>query len=591
MSLDQHTLSLLTAKDNLSEARLHAGAAYVLQAEAEAYSLWKIPLNETPARISGDLALGSRLPFSGQLYALDAGVAVLTRDHKIHKLGSGEAWDLPGPSTDLAPLPGDRLAFITEANGEDRLCSLDTQTGKITILYATANRLRHLSWHPLRNEGLALEWSRRELPWHAARLVHLTRDANGVCSRVSLHPPGLEQAACGEATFSPDGRLAAATFLTGSFFQVWLYKFRTRNWVQLSMNEREHSFPLRRSGRRTLVFLDSQRVVSAASHKAFWRLEEYDAYGHLRLHPSKFTHMAGLAADQDELLVLGSGLERPLQLARFQAAAHAWDFLGPRVPATIIAEPLTWASADGATVHGLLYRDRNAKGPLPLILPIHGGPGDAVHATWPSKALAFTERGYAVLYVNFRGSFGYGDSYHQALAGHWGHRELADCVSGVRSLVDSGAVARDKVGLWGGGSASYSVLWGLLLYPEIFHAGVVVFPILDLPHHLETCAEAERLELQWALGPEADLGDRSPLAAISRLKRPLGLFTGSLDRQCRESDRLAVAEALKIHGTPYWQTVYEGEGRTFKSPKVYSDYYSQVAGFFDRFLKFRQLVK
>ena len=139
----------------------------------------------------------------------------------------------------------------------------------------------------------------------------------------------------------------------------------------------------------------------------------------------------------------------------------------------------------------------------------------------------------------------------------------------------------------GGGSASLTVLWALDRYPEIFRAGVAVFPILDLARHLSEIPEADRLELSWALGPPSGWPELSVAHLATHLCRPLALFAGRDDPLSHPDELLRLEEGLKARQVPCWLSLYGGEGRTWRHKETYADYYSRVAGFFDRFLRFR----
>ena len=593
MSLDQKTLDLLTAKDNLLEAQwLDAKTIVYLQATVQRWELWQHS-EEGDQPINQTVSIGSALPYSGQFVLVsDNGLLAMALDHTVHDMREGSSWDLPGPSTDLVEDFQKKMSFIS-FDPETGLDSIYLRTGdRNDKIWSSRTYIRHLQWHPTSARCLFLSWSRDELPWHAAELRVL---GAGSGEAASIFPPGLKDYPCGEACYSPNGEYIAATFLTGDFFQLWLYKIKTENWVQLSFENREHSFPLRRSSRRSIAFLSDRSLVGLSSEKAFWQIFTLDFHGHSKIVPSPMTHLQNLRVNPSthEILTLTSGIQFPEQITRFARKGHAWlsKADGAHVSTKLKSEPIAWATDSGEMVHGILYRDRNAKTPSPLLIPIHGGPSDAVHASWPSKALAFVQQGYVVLYVNYRGSWGYGYNYHQSLAGHWGDREIKDCVSGVRSLKDSEWIDPKRVGLWGGGTASFTVLWALIKHPEVFHAGVAVFPILDLVHHFAACSPAERTELLWALGSDDPKvwAERSPVHSLGKIQRPLALFAGRQDKLVDIAGLEKLADDLKTNKVPCWLSLYETEGRSWRSHETYIDYYSKVAGFFDRFLRFRNV--
>lgn len=586
MSLDPKTLKLLTAKDQYLELNwLDAAHVTYLEANETGFDL----LQDGPSGLEKiATGLGSTLPYAGQLYAVeDRELSYLRRDACLLV---SQTVPLPGPSTDLRLKNGNPY-LISEIDGSDHL--LRFAESQWQDEYQSSDILRHLSLHPSEAKALLLSWPRTELPWLAAELKLLHLDSSHAVE--DLCPPGL-QSPCAEAEFSPSGDYIVASFLTDEFFQLWLYKLKTKNWVQLTFDSAEHSTPLRRSGRRTFTFIRDGLLVYSSFVKGFWRLDTLDYSGRGHKIPFTLTYIQNPRAQPEtgDIAFLGASLEVPLAALRMRHESALFKLQSlekNRLPVEpqFKAERISWSSVNGETIHGILYRDSSRTTPAPLILPIHGGPCDAVHATWPSKALAFVRQGYAVLYVNYRGSFGYGISYLQKLEAAFGHLEIKDLISGVKSLEDSGWIDATRVGLWGGGVASHTVLRALSLHPEIFAAGVAVFPILDMSRHLSACSLAERNELIWALGSADPMhwDQESAKHLLPNLSRPLALFAGGKDSLTDVSVLQDLSQSMKDRKVPCWLSVYEGEGRSFRSRETYDDYYSKVAGFFDRFLKFR----
>jgi pimeloyl-ACP methyl ester carboxylesterase len=592
MSLDQKTLDLLTAKDQQLEVQwLDQSRIIYLEAEGSHWLLKEHrPSGQTDIELSS-IAIGSTLAYSGQFLRVSQSgdIYLLGADSKIHTVaGSEQALALPGPSSDLCLDSESKLSWVSFDSQKGLDCIYRYEAGESREIYSRAAYIRHLQWNPAANEALFLTWNRDALPWHSAELCFW----NGKYSE-TIAPPGLESQPVSEACFSPSGKFLAASILTGEFFQIWLFKISTKTWVQISFDNREHSTPMRRSSRRNLAFQSDRVILALSSDKAFWQIEAFDHHGHNQIIPSPMTHLQNLSVNPTtgEILCLGSGLYFPQQIIRFERKASQWTSFadGDHFKTKLKAEPISWATDNGEIVHGILYRDRSAKAASPLLIPIHGGPTDAVQASWPSKAIAFVQQGYAVLYINYRGSWGFGNEYHQALQGQWGEREIMDCVSAVRSLAGSDWIDPKRVGLWGGGSASYTVLWALIQYPEVFHAGVAVFPILDLVHHFSLCSAAERNEMIWALGRSHHdfLEERSPLKSLDRLERPLALFAGGQDKLIDREMLEEASASLKARKITVWLSIYEDEGRAWRSHSTYIDYYSKVAGFFDRCLRFR----
>ncbi|HEY0063034.1 MAG TPA: hypothetical protein VGC21_13005 [Telluria sp.] len=63
---------------------------------------------------------------------------------------------------------------------------------------------------------------------------------------------------------------------------------------------------------------------------------------------------------------------------------------------------------DGMTLVSYLSLPKGAKGPVPMVLFVHGGPWARDYYGYHSYHQWLANRGYAVLSVNFRGSTGFG---------------------------------------------------------------------------------------------------------------------------------------------------------------------------------------
>ncbi|CAF4506930.1 unnamed protein product, partial [Rotaria magnacalcarata] len=78
----------------------------------------------------------------------------------------------------------------------------------------------------------------------------------------------------------------------------------------------------------------------------------------------------------------------------------------------------------------------------PLIVLIHGGPGPAsansFTADWYTWAPLAASEGWLVLEPNYRGSFGYGDQFHNEVFLQPLSRPGRDILLGVDQLVNDG---------------------------------------------------------------------------------------------------------------------------------------------------------
>ena len=459
-------------------------------------------------------------------------------------------------------------------------------------------------WHPTDALILTLLTPRTAVPWHVSRLAIARYEATASGPRLGelnfIQPPEPASDCCLEASFSPCGRYLLGLWRTGDWFQLWRYHLASRHWSQLTIRSGERARPRRRFDTQSFVWprVGSQ-ILSLRQERGFFHLEILDAENATEaptIPPlEEYTYLAQpqLNSEGNALSLIGASAQQAPTLIELGWQHNTWQkqrtFHVTQAHDTLALQPeaISWPSFDGQMVHGLLYRDRRRSGPLPLVMPIHGGPSEQVGATWPIKAHAFVQQGYAVLYVNYRGSWGYGYAYHQALAGRWGELEAADVISAIRTLAAANWIDPRRVALWGGDIGGSSVLRILAQYPDIIRAAIAVYPICDWNDYAERCQSLQRAEVDWALGSSRreTRANRSVLATIDRIQSPLALFHGARDPLVPVAHVEAIAASLQTRKIPCWLTIYPEESHAWQARPTLEDYYCKVASFLARFLR------
>ena len=97
------------------------------------------------------------------------------------------------------------------------------------------------------------------------------------------------------------------------------------------------------------------------------------------------------------------------------------------------------------------------KPPYPTVLHIHGGPHAAYGHTFSFDFLTLAGAGYAVLFINHRGSTGYGNAFATATHADWGNLDYQDLMAGVDHAIELGITDPERLGccgVSGGGNLS-----------------------------------------------------------------------------------------------------------------------------------------
>ncbi|KAA0147681.1 hypothetical protein FNF29_07234 [Cafeteria roenbergensis] len=112
-------------------------------------------------------------------------------------------------------------------------------------------------------------------------------------------------------------------------------------------------------------------------------------------------------------------------------------------------------AAEGETAEGETAEGETADGVAlcrPVVLLLHGGPHSALPGLLSPTVVSMLAEGYGVVFVNFRGSLGYGERSVNSLPGLCGRRDVEDCELALRVAVEA---SRNR-GAGGASSASDS---------------------------------------------------------------------------------------------------------------------------------------
>jgi dipeptidyl aminopeptidase/acylaminoacyl peptidase len=214
------------------------------------------------------------------------------------------------------------------------------------------------------------------------------------------------------------------------------------------------------------------------------------------------------------------------------------------------------------------------KQPMPLILYVHGGPN--ARDFWGYNAVHqwLTNRGYAVLSVNYRGSRGFGKKFIRAGDGQWAAKMHDDLLDAVDWAIKQGITTKDQVAIYGGSYGGYAALVGLTMTPDVFACGVdVVGPsnLKTLYDSIPPYWEPYRLSLQRKFGfdpdnPESEelLKQKSPFYHIHNVRKPILITQGANDPRVKQAESDQIVEKLHAADIPYTYLLYFDEGHGFR---------------------------
>lgn len=222
----------------------------------------------------------------------------------------------------------------------------------------------------------------------------------------------------------------------------------------------------------------------------------------------------------------------------------------------------------------------------PLLLEIHGGPFAAYGPTFAAEQQLYAAAGYVVLYVNPRGSTGYGKAFGNAIHHAYPGHDYDDLMSAVDAVIARGFIDRSRLFVTGGSGGGVLTAW-IVGKTDRFRAAVVQKPVINWTSFALT---ADRYTFFWqywfAAAPweqPEQYWARSPLSLVGNVKTPTMLLTGEEDYRTPMSESEQYYQALKLRRVPTALVRVPGAGHGLdRRPSQLASKVSLVLAWFDR---------
>ena len=265
-----------------------------------------------------------------------------------------------------------------------------------------------------------------------------------------------------------------------------------------------------------------------------------------------------------------------------------------------IAEEIIFDTTSNDISYAYFYKPTNKKfeglknEKPPLLVISHGGPTGASSNSLNLSIQYWTNRGFAVVDVNYRGSAGYGRKYRDALKGNWGVYDTDDCIAAVDFLSNRGLVDSSRVAIKGGSAGGYTTI-NALTFHKRFAVGATYYGIADLSVFIDDTHKFESRYLDSLIGkyPEEKekYYNRSAINFTDQLSCPMIIFQGTEDKIVPPSQAEIMAQGLRDKKIPFSLIMYEGEQHGFrKSENIKSSLESELF-FYSKVLKFTAFDK
>ncbi len=260
--------------------------------------------------------------------------------------------------------------------------------------------------------------------------------------------------------------------------------------------------------------------------------------------------------------------------------------------APVVTTRFRFAGADNATVWGQITKPANARGRLPAILYVHGGPqgsfNDAWSNRWNPRVLA--SQGYAVVSVDFHGSTGYGQAFVDSIQNDWGGKPLEDLKKGfAAALAQDKQIDGSRACAMGASYGGYMMNWIQSEWADRFkclvnHNGV--FDMRAMAYETE-----EQWFIQWEHGGKAYHEDPAayerwnPATRIAKWQTPMLVVLGERDFRIPYPQGIGAFTALQLKAVPAELLVFPDENHWVLKAKNSLQWHNTVFDWLARWLK------
>jgi dipeptidyl aminopeptidase/acylaminoacyl peptidase len=126
------------------------------------------------------------------------------------------------------------------------------------------------------------------------------------------------------------------------------------------------------------------------------------------------------------------------------------------------AERITFKGADGWPIDGFFVKPAGWQSgkQYPMVVSVHGGPNSMYGVDWFHEFQVYASHGWAVFFMNPRGSGGYGEKFQRAVEKEWGGKAYVDLMNGTDAILEKYSwIDKDRLGVTGGSYGGFMTNW------------------------------------------------------------------------------------------------------------------------------------
>ena len=434
--------------------------------------------------------------------------------------------------------------------------------------------------------GKTEAWSTNTDIWRVAA------DGSGKPENLSAPNPGYDAG----PVVSPDGRTLAWRSMKRAGFEADRNRIMLRDLASGATRELAPQWD--RSPNALAWSPDGRTLYANADELGQTPLFALDAKSGKAQRLVERGSVAGFDAGADTVVYARDDLRSPAQLFSVaprggkstQLTRHNEPLLAARTLGE--AEQFSFAGWNGETVYGHVMKPAafSAGRKYPVAFIIHGGPqgsmGNHWHYRWNPQTYAGA--GYAVVFLDFHGSTGYGQAFTDSISGDWGGKPLEDLQKGwAHALKRYDFLDGSRACALGASYGGFMINWIAGNWQGAFKCLVNHDGIFD---NRAMAYETEELWFdEWELGgtpfdkPE-NYERHNPVNHVTKWQTPMLVIHGGQDFRIPYTQGIAAFTALQRRGIESRFLYLPNENHWVLKPANSVQWHQTVEDWLKRFL-------
>ncbi|MCQ4310405.1 S9 family peptidase [Pseudomonas stutzeri] len=489
-----------------------------------------------------------------------------------------------------------------EARSEHRLVSVSLMDGSRSVLAEGSDFYSSPTLDTTGQRLAWIEWQRPEQPWTATRLWTAERTESDCWGAPRCLAGAAGNESLQQPRFAADGALYCLSDREG-WWQPWRMQgdslvpvTDTAGFAQARCDHAPAPWQL---GTVSYLPLADGALLMTRMVDGYGLLFEQDSQGNERQLAMAFSRCRQLAVDERHFYCIAGSADKTSAVLALDRVTGVVEILaGGQQPLAADQlsrpQPFSFSTGHGEVAHAFFYPPSNTQCqslPLekpPLVVFMHGGPTSASYPVFDPRIQYWTQRGFAVADINYRGSSGFGRAYRQRLRGEWGVVDVEDACAAVQALATNGQIDPARAFIRGSSAGGYSALCALAANAG-FSGGASLYGVSDPLALRRVTHKFEADYLDWLIGdPAVDAEryrQRTPLLNAGLIRVPVIFFQGGQDAVVLPEQTESMVAALRERGVTVEYCLYPQERHGFRQAANLADALERECRFYQRLLR------